>query len=207
MAPKTRHRHPGSPETGAKVARCTVPPRKAQSPMTPATLDTPPAPRRKLNLSPEEIERRTRQIVPYSNAGARFSVESISPEDRKRYCAMGGAAARDEWRALKDAVKPDSAEHHRKNRRKIEAKAGKLREALVNAAETGAKVDVRTITAAIRTLETEIETLWRREREIEGGSSGGLPATRKTRVSLAHSAPSGADADPASIDPATLADR
>lgn len=163
---------------------------------------------RKLNLSPEEIARRTARIIPYAYKGAAASVADIPPHLRNIYATMGGKAVAKRNAEYRAAAQPETLEDYRRRRRLLEARAAALREQVLQSAENGTPPpDTRTIAAAVKLLETQIEAFWRRERELEGGDSGRRAAMRKNGVS-SHQTGNGADAvDAGPVDPAMLSDR
>jgi hypothetical protein len=119
-------------------------------------------PRRKLNLSPEERQRRTDQILGWASIGGQARNAKVTPEKQFEYSSKGGKARIANYNRLKSLMIPESPESVRKRRMELEAKREAILDALVESAEAdGAEVSV--VSAALRELRTEADRLIDRE--------------------------------------------
>jgi hypothetical protein len=166
-------------------------------------------PRRKMNLSPEERQRRTNQILGWASIGGQARNAKVTPEKQFEYSSKGGKARIANYNRLKSLMIPESPESVRKRRLDLEAKREAILDALVESAEAeGAEVSV--VSAALRELRTEADRLIDREARAKAEQAAAGPArvalVPAPPAALVAVPPAALAADPAPGPPAFAAD-
>ena len=121
--------------------------------------------RKKMNLSPEELLRRTENIRPYSSIGGKANLAKHGREGLSKAGKIGGKVQHLQYKVLAMAMQPDSPEDLRKRRIEIEGKRELILEALTKAAlgQQAPDADCAIISAALRELRAEADRLIDRE--------------------------------------------
>ena len=166
--------------------------------------------REKLKITAEDRERRSKHIAKFCHLGGAAAAKRPK-EDIRRYCSAGGKKRAENYRAMKNALIPESPEGIRKRRMDLEGKREQILDALVESAEAeGAEVSV--VSAALRELRTEADRLLERENRAKAEQqaakdAGGAPRAALVPVVAAPADPAALPAaDPATNPPAIAAD-
>ena len=168
--------------------------------------------RKKMNLSPEELLRRTENIRPYSSIGGKANLAKHGREGLSKAGKIGGKVQHLQYKVLAMAMQPDSPEDLRKRRIEIEGKRELILEALTKAAlgQQAPDADCAIISAALRELRAEADRLIDREARAKAEQAA-QAAAGPARVALVPAAPPAilpalVAADPAPGPPSICAD-